>query len=693
MGPMPIVLRTSSLTCVALLLLAGSGQALGQGPGAGVARVPEVPPSMTNPPAPPRPAEERAPEASRTGELQGPRRLLPITSFEVRYAEASRQIPRLPGVPELLAGAVVKLGRLPDGTFVARKDGGEPIDLRVGEFASPTPIMFDGGPEADLNDGGAIAAVTTAITAELRRRGVVGVFVTPIVAGVDAAGRTIDGEVDESLADVRKPAGRTSFRLEIFVAPVGEVRTLAIGDRVPVEERLNSPVHALIRKRSPVQVGDTIDRNLVDDYTLRLGRHPNRRVDVGVSPNSDKGDLSLDYLVSEAKPWQVILQLSNTGSYQTSQLRQRIGFQNTQLTGNDDVLRLDYLTSNFDSANALLGSYEMPFLAERLRLRGYGSYSEYSASEVGSSQDFNGESWLVGAELNWNFYQQREWFIDAVFGARYENIRTQNNTLSETGQSGFFIPSVGVVLSRNNEKWSTNAGVSLEFNVAGWGGTGTSQELLPLGRFAADQDFQIVRGNVEQSFFLEPLLAPDSFAGKGLGPGQVWQPGMTLAHEIYVGGKFFTSLDQRLVSNFQDVQGGLFTVRGYPENFVAGDKTVSLTGEYRLHIDRLLGVDPNNYGTFLGQPFRGKAQEPFGPTDWGVIVRAFCDSAVVYQSDKLPFENNSTLMSVGVGTEVQLWRNFNGRVDWGFPVRDETSNGRTVEAWDGRVSFIVTVIF
>jgi hemolysin activation/secretion protein len=76
-----------------------------------------------------------------------------------------------------------------------------------------------------------------------------------------------------------------------------------------------------------------------------------------------------------------------------------------------------------------------------------------------------------------------------------------------------------------------------------------------------------------------------------------------------------------------------------------------------------------------------------------LIVRAFCDSAVVYQSDKLPFENNSTLMSVGVGTEVQLWRNFNGRVDWGFPVRDDKSNGRTVEAWDGRVSFIVTVIF
>lgn len=661
--PGAAVASVLSATCLGLTLLAGSPMALAQD------------------------AAPAAPAAAAPVAQSADRRIFQISGFELRYAEASKGIPRLPQLPDVLASAVAKLGRQPDGTFSARKDGGEAIDLRVGEFVTPTAISFDGGPKSNLNDGGAIAAVTAAIADEFKRRGFIGVFATPIVGGGG-----IDGEVDENLNDIRQPAGRTTMRLEVFVAPVGEIRSLAAGDRVDISQRLNNPLHDRIRKSSPIKPGQFIDKNKLDEQTIWLGRHPGRRVDAGVGPGSGSGDLTLDYMVTEAKPWQVILQLSNTGTKQTNEWRERIGFQHTQLTNNDDILRIDYLTAGFQDAHALVASYEFPFLLERMRLRPYATYSKYTASDVGSAQDFRGESWLVGAEATYNFFQQREWFVDGVAGVRYENIRTKNTTLGSQGQAGFLIPSIGAKLERYNDKWSTNASLMLEMNVADWGNTPSAQGLAPLGRFAADDDFQILRGNVDQSFFLEPLFMADAFSGKGLKPGQNWQPGMTLAHEIFLSGKFFTTFDQRLIPNFQDVQGGLFTVRGYPENFVAGDQAIAATGEYRVYVNRLLGIDPEP-SRLWGKNFRARPQEPFGATDWGLILRAFIDAARVEQQGRLPFESNTTLVGAGVGIEGQFYRNLNARLDVGFPLKDADVNGRTIGSGDVRLHFIITALF
>ena len=97
------------------------------------------------------------------------------------------------------------------------------------------------------------------------------------------------------------------------------------------------------------------------------------------------GTTRLAYHVAEQKPWLVYAQVGNYGTEGTTEWRERFGFSHNQLTGNDDVLRLDYVTGNFDEVHAGFGSYEVPiWRLDRLRLRGYGSYSEYDASEVGA---------------------------------------------------------------------------------------------------------------------------------------------------------------------------------------------------------------------------------------------------------------------------------------------------------------------
>src|SRR5690606_1901477 len=99
-------------------------------------------------------------------------------------------------------------------------------------------------------------------------------------------------------------------------------------------------------------------------------------VDVAVGAGEVPGSFALDYLVSDTKPWLAYFQISNTGTEQTSDWRQRLGFVHHQLTGNDDILRLDYATAGFEDSHAFMASYERPFDGnERVRWQINGGYS------------------------------------------------------------------------------------------------------------------------------------------------------------------------------------------------------------------------------------------------------------------------------------------------------------------------------
>ena len=90
------------------------------------------------------------------------------------------------------------------------------------------------------------------------------------------------------------------------------------------------------------------------------------------------GEVNLDNLVSEVRPWYAYAQVSNTGTKQTDPWRERFGFVHNQLTGNDDVLSIDYLTAGFEQSHAIVGSYELPvFNIDRLRYNRADQYYGY----------------------------------------------------------------------------------------------------------------------------------------------------------------------------------------------------------------------------------------------------------------------------------------------------------------------------
>lgn len=470
------------------------------------------------------------------------------------------------------------------------------------------------------------------------------------------------------------------FRLIVTEGRVGEIRTSAtIETREPLRD---DPSYDRIKDGSPVQPGELINLDELDRYVYHLGRRPGRRVDLALSPGLAEDEVVLDLLIAENDPLLLYFQLSNTGTEETTEWRERLGLIHYNLTNHDDVLQVDFLTGNLDEVNALTASYERPFEdLGRTWWRVYGSALDYTSDEFGiQPQAFEGETYSAGLEIRRNLLQDKGLFADGLAGARFDHIRTKNNISGVIGEADFLIPYLGLRVEERSDRANFRAFLGLEWSVAGFAGT-DGADVNALGRPLVDDDFFAARGSLDYSFFLEPLL--DSKWSERENP--------TLAHELAVSVRGLSSLHNRLPPNYSMTAGGFFTVRGYPEAFAFGDNVLIGTLEYRYHIPRDLA--PADPGDLFGDPFKWRPDQPLARPDWDLIVRGFVDVAQLQIEDKLSFEDDATLVGAGIGLEVSVQRNVNLRLDWGIALRSEESGGDEVDAGDSRLHALLTVFF
>jgi hypothetical protein len=612
------------------------------------------------------PAQSVEPSAARQATLRA-RNVPPlkITNLKVVYGTPTA---KLPAESELMQIRVVLSKR--DGVLYDPWLPGERVEARIEELSTGTERSWDVS---------ALEALNTQIFSAFSRIGI------GAVQAVFAPGQI-------NRADAKDLRKNPEFTIGVFVGEVAQIRSIAMSDDLARRENLDQ--HEKLRDRSPIKPGDPVKINELDDYVLRLNRHPGRRVDVSLAPYSDfregEAKLTLDYLVSQAKPWTIYGQVSNTGTDQTEKWRERIGFTHTNLTGNDDIFRLDYLTAGFAATHAVTGSYEFP-IADRLTLRAFASYSKYKASDVGfSGRTFSGETWDAGGELVYNILQYKDWFFDVLGGARYQEVMTTDSAGSGSGDTNFFYPYIGTQLERNSDAANTSLALILEFQSPL---VGTDEdEANRLGRSPVDTDWTVLKIDAAQSFYLEPLFAPETFAGRNLAEGRDWQPGMSLAHEIQLGVRSQVAFDdRRLIPNAQTVAGGMFTVRGYPESVAVGDSSVVGSAEYRFHVPRWL--EPK---TATADSFKWVPDQVYGKADWDLILKGFVDAGATFNNEiNRSFEKNQTLIGAGVGMELQLNTKVRGsiRLDWGFALKGitEADGNQRVDSGDNRlhVSFLL----
>lgn len=627
-------------------------------------------PRPATPPAPKTASPTPAPMA------EGADIMFKVSNLNVQY-EGDLEGGAIPAVQTLMRDTQVELVPV-SGGFTAPREGVRGTSYSVADLNSE----LSRGDKTISQRG--LESVLMALRDGINRRGVVGVWVELAKGDVEVR-PTASGS---QWVDVRQ--GRTSMNVIVYAAKVAggdaAIRTIGIGERVTEADAVNNKIHDRIRRNSPVKGeagADLLNKGALDNYAFRLSRHPGRQVDIAVGAGPESGTAQIDYMVRENKPWSVYFQIGNTGTESTNEWRERFGFVHNQLTNEDDILSIDYVTAGFDSSHSVQASYERPvFDLDRLRVKVFGGYNNWDASEVGVTQEsFSGDGYNVGGQLSYNVYQWQQSFLDVFGGVKFAHYRVNNSTILLTSNAGFFLPYGGVSYERNTGTSSTRASVQIEGNIASIGGTPSegSLELDAQGRGNTSDDFAILSWNVDHSMYLEPI-----FDGKNFRDGK-----STLAHEIYLSFRGQTSLGDRLTPNFQGVAGGFYTVRGYDESEAAGDDQLLFTAEYRLHIPRLFAIQDTAGRDIFGEPFRWSPQEAYGSTDWDLIFRGFVDIGWTGLADKLSFESDKTLVGPGIGLELQYRRNINLRVDWGIAANDTP---RT-DAGESRVHFVATFLY
>ena len=521
----------------------------------------------------------------------------------------------------------------------------------------------------ELNEAGggvfwssAIARVSSTISRTLINDDLLGVFVIPDPSQISSQ----PGSVGQDL----RPADQTELTIIITVGRVVESRTVAQGDRIPEEQKFNHDTHTVIKRGSPSRPHNTnateeredlLRQSEISEYIHRLNRHPGRNVEASVAASSVPGGVSLDYLVFEAKPLTLYYEIGNTGTPQEKSLRQRFGLFHTQFTGNDDILSLQYVTSNFSTTNAILGSYDFRITDDN-RIRGAltGSWNTFVNDQFGQDfVNFTGFSWSGGAQLDFNIFQDGPLFVDLVPGVNYQKVKVNNEIIEDSGQAGFVLPYAQLQLTRQDDQGLITGMIGIEGSPL----SQSTRELTLLGRFDPSEQWARLNWSGSISTFLEPLLDPVGWADPDTPETS------TLAHEISARFSGQYSFGNRLVPQFQSVLGGLYSVRGYAQSVVAGDNSLFGSLEYRFHLPRTFSINPEPL-QFMGSDFHAAPKHVYGRPDWDLILKGFFDAGYVFQNGDQGFEQDNTLLGAGIGLEF-LWKsNLRVQLDWGFALHD-----------------------
>ena len=501
-----------------------------------------------------------------------------------------------------------------------------------------------------------------------------------------------EGQIDESGKDIRENKSGT-FKLTIWNGVITDLRTISQGYGFDNSKRVNNPRHAKMLESSPLQaagkdglLNSIPNRHTLNEYINWLDRHPGRSVTAAFSAGLERGDVTLDYIVTEFKPWLAYLQVGNTGTEGTGEWRTRLGYINNQLTKRDDILSFDASVSEFNKSQSYMLSYDLPIaLGGKLRLKPYFSYSEYTSEDFATDLEFAGESVDFGIDLKYTVFQYNSLFVDLTLGLSHQSIELDDDILKTVAEEDLTYLTAGVSADFSDNKHSFHASLSIDTLL----GDIDEDNVNTLGRLAVDESWEVLHYSLYYSFFLEPLLFGEDWYDP-----KSWKSS-TLGHEFKFHLRGQDALGNRLIPQDEFSAGGLYTVRGYDEAVTNEDNAVVFTFEYALHLPALLKPSQSKRQIF-GQDVKFRPRFVYDTADWDLALKVFYDMAVTENNKALTGEFDQTLSSAGIGIDFKYKRFINMRLDWGYVLEDMDSFDSVepaAEKGDSRVHFSLTLIF
>lgn len=423
--------------------------------------------------------------------------------------------------------------------------------------------------------------------------------------------------------------------------------------------------------------GDYINSNALNNYLHALNRHPERRVDLEIGPTNVPGQVALDFVVTQRRPFYFYANVNNNVPKAFKRWQESVGFIHTQLSGNDDILKLNASSDSIDKFYSVDASYEAPIgrsLKNRWQI--YGNFNRFLSAEFALPQNlFVGTQAIGNLEFISNVAQWGRLFLDVVADLQYRHIHNKSHFLFGDANKNFLLPAVGLKCIQLKRESKLIASLSFQSTISSlfWN---VGKNLDNLGRFDLSKNWGIVEASVYGSFYLEPLFQKRSAVRH-------------LAHEMVCMGQLQNAFNQRLIPQLEGILGGLYTIRGYPQSTVSGDNLYMGSVEYRFHLPAALKINPNSTVKVFGKPLRWAPGEPKGPTDWDLIFRAFYDVGETTVNQKKRFERNHLIMGTGLGLELIVWSNVFIRGDWGRALR--SANG--ISSGNDQFYFSSTIIF
>ena len=487
-----------------------------------------------------------------------------------------------------------------------------------------------------------------------------------------------------------EPAAKSDDKnvIKVVATQISGVRTIASGVRAgDTGQAVNSDKHATIKNESPINEGDIMQKEVLEDYLYSLSRFPGRTVSAAVSNEPSSAQVVLDYYVQEKKVFDVYASVSNTGTTETSKYLERVGILATQLTNNDDILAIDYQNSNFSGTQNVNGYYDARIgTLKDFRWRVTGQWGQYYSSDLGlANEDFNGNNWGVQGEVIYTFLQKGNSFFDIDVGVKGWNATTNNELYQASGSADFVTVSAMLDAIATGDTWAIQGSYGGMYTTTG----AAQDELDLLGRTNTSDTYFTMNGSVYGSIYLDPLLDSSWKSSKS-----IYKP---LVHEIFGSLRGQYAFDYRLTPLSQYTMGGLYTVRGFAQSITAGDNALVGTVEYRMHIPRMFspavptGTFPSAAKPFKWAPDSGTGAGP----DWDLVLDVFFDAGTVSSNQAYDFEVNTPMYSAGVGLDLTILQNVSVGVDWGWALNsiDNQSAGVQVDSGSSQFWFTATIVY
>ncbi len=403
-----------------------------------------------------------------------------------------------------------------------------------------------------------------------------------------------------------------------------------------------------LHKWSPLKMGELANRKALDDFVNLLNLNPDRYIAAIVSRGAEPNTLALGYNVYETNPWHYFIQLDNSGT-RDRQWSPRIGLINTNLLGIDDRLTAVYQApadSSMDDNYSLFGSYDFPLMGPRLRLGFYGGHSEFDIVPEAGLFNFLGSGSFYGGILRYNVFQTNGWFFDVTGSLSHERSKITPSLFPEFLASDVKMDlwGVGLDIHRSDDMSST----SFAFNrVESMSGSDRAQ--FALARTGADPDFSIYTTSANHNRYLDQ--------------NKIQQ----------LRGAFrYIKPNERLVPAKMTTFGGMYSVRGYNEYEIVADGGILASAQYEFDLvkyNQAWQIDEPEPDEVKSKRLQLKKLAPLTFIDFG---RARIKDPVGNE------KGHETLLSIGIGTILELGDNFSAGVYYGYPLKatDDTKRGK-----------------